>query len=525
MVTPYGVQAPEDIAKEYGGNKQKIMAAAQAGTIDPTAAVMAGMFIDRMRAAAQQEAAPAPSTVAQDTFAPPMPPAGGLGAMPQAAPPMPAQMGPQMGAPAPQGMPPAQGGIGGLDFAPAQMASGGIVGYQAGGGIDARLAAYEELERERLDAQRRQREQNTKSIVDFVTGIRLRTPEEVERLNEGRAKQRRLAELERKYGELTPPAAATPAAATAVATPAAATPAAATPAAAPAVATPAAATPAAAPAVARTRTTAPSTEGRRAATRTAAPAKEELDPYSVAEINPSRGVAEQMALRNEYLGEPTYRNQVMGILAERLNPETLQQKEKRDRALFLFELGASLAASKSPYFLQALGESASGAMSKAEEREAARDKAFLDNAMAMADIEGMTRREQESIIQAGVQSETARAEREDVVKSRIAARDLAREEIESKERISRNQINAARQPKPVRPARPEDFISEALSAVQMGVMDKNMQERVKDAGGPEQLAVQIATTMANQINAARGAGSGGGSGQGNTSFSDLPPGS
>lgn len=130
MVTPYSVQSPEDIAKEYGGNKQKIMAAAQAGVVDPTAAVMAGMFIDRMRSAAQQEAAGTPTTVAQDTFAPPAPPMGGLGAMaPQGAPQMPPQM-----PPAQPGMP--EGGIGQLDFAPAQMAAGGIVGYAEGDKIE-----------------------------------------------------------------------------------------------------------------------------------------------------------------------------------------------------------------------------------------------------------------------------------------------------------------------------------------------------------------------------------------------------
>lgn len=130
MVSPYSVQSPEDIAKEYGGNKQKIMAAAQAGVVDPTAAVIAGMFIDRMRAAAQQEMAGTPTTVAQDTFAPPAPPAGGLGAIaPQGAP----QMQPPMAAPA---MPAPEGGIGQLDFAPAQMAAGGIVGYAEGDEVE-----------------------------------------------------------------------------------------------------------------------------------------------------------------------------------------------------------------------------------------------------------------------------------------------------------------------------------------------------------------------------------------------------
>lgn len=83
---PYAIQSPEDIAKEYGGNKQRIAQAAQIGLLDPTAAVLAGMFIDRMRGAQSQEQAPQ-QTVAQQVLAPqPAAPAGaGLGATPQAA--------------------------------------------------------------------------------------------------------------------------------------------------------------------------------------------------------------------------------------------------------------------------------------------------------------------------------------------------------------------------------------------------------------------------------------------------------
>ena len=71
---PYSLQSPEVLAKEYGGNKQKIAQAAQMGLIDPTAAVLAGMFIDRMRGAQMQEQAPM-QTVAQETLVarPPMP--------------------------------------------------------------------------------------------------------------------------------------------------------------------------------------------------------------------------------------------------------------------------------------------------------------------------------------------------------------------------------------------------------------------------------------------------------------------
>jgi hypothetical protein len=127
---PFSMQSPEQIAKDYGGNKQKIAEAMQMGILDPTAGTLAGMFIDRMRSAAQAEGAPQ-QTVAEQVFAPPAPPTGapaGLGATPEAAamPPMnatpPQEMGaPQMEMPAEE-MP--------------MMAEGGMVPpYMAGGGL------------------------------------------------------------------------------------------------------------------------------------------------------------------------------------------------------------------------------------------------------------------------------------------------------------------------------------------------------------------------------------------------------
>ena len=127
---PYNLQSPEQIAKDYGGNKQKIAEAMQMGILDPTAGTMAGMFIDRMRSAAQQEAAPQ-QTVAQQVMAPqPQMPMGapqgapaGLGATPQAAAMPPMGAAPPMGMPAPQGEMP-------------MMAMGGMVPpYASGGGL------------------------------------------------------------------------------------------------------------------------------------------------------------------------------------------------------------------------------------------------------------------------------------------------------------------------------------------------------------------------------------------------------
>lgn len=154
MAKPFSIQSPEDIAKDYGGNKQKIAEAMQMGIVDPTAGVLAGMFIDRMRAAQMQEMAPQ-QTVAQQVMGgapaapapaqvppPPQPSApAGLGAIaPQGGEPMPA---PQE---VPVGM--AMGGIvdlpvpdsmydeptnGGYDDG---YAGGGLVAFAGGGDVE-----------------------------------------------------------------------------------------------------------------------------------------------------------------------------------------------------------------------------------------------------------------------------------------------------------------------------------------------------------------------------------------------------
>jgi hypothetical protein len=138
--TPYILDEPAKIAMQYEGNKQEIRKAAQMGLVDPTAAVLAGMFIDRMRGAQAMEAAPQQS-VADQVFTPPMPPAApqapmgtGLGAIPQQAPAMPPA------APAAPAMPTqmvASGGLMGIDVPDNmyEMAGGGIVAFAAGDAV------------------------------------------------------------------------------------------------------------------------------------------------------------------------------------------------------------------------------------------------------------------------------------------------------------------------------------------------------------------------------------------------------
>lgn len=174
MPKPFSLQAPEDIAKEYGGNKQKIAQAMQTGLIDPTAGTLAGMFIDRMRSAQMQEGAQQPS-VAQQVFTPPAPPAPPMGGMgpPPGAPPAPPMggmppappmggMGPPPGAP-PMGM--ADGGLAALPVSESmfdepmdgEYANGGIVSFAQGDEVDynkilqSQLAYFNDPERLKAD--------------------------------------------------------------------------------------------------------------------------------------------------------------------------------------------------------------------------------------------------------------------------------------------------------------------------------------------------------------------------------------
>ena len=139
MLKPYSLQAPEQIAKEYGGDKQKIQEAARFQLIDPTAAVLAGMFIDRVRAAEAAEMQHA-QTVAQDVFGPKTPPAAVAGLQNA-----PLQPQPQQEAPLPAGIQLAQPtGVGNLPIPESMVpevdmgqgkAGGGLVAFAGGGSV------------------------------------------------------------------------------------------------------------------------------------------------------------------------------------------------------------------------------------------------------------------------------------------------------------------------------------------------------------------------------------------------------
>lgn len=158
---PYSpFQEPDDIIEIYGGDKLRIAEAMRLGIVHPTPGTLAGIKIDRTRAAATKEAAYKPSIAQQVMGGPPaqapLAQAGGLGATAPATPPMAPQGGMGMAPPAapPQGM--AAGGLyeapymkaGGLSEIPlpdmmfdenrdGSYAHGGIVAFAQGDEVEA----------------------------------------------------------------------------------------------------------------------------------------------------------------------------------------------------------------------------------------------------------------------------------------------------------------------------------------------------------------------------------------------------
>ena len=162
--------AIQDVVKASGGNKTIIAQQAQMGLIDPTSAVLAGMYIDRIREAEAAEKEQA-ATVAEQVFSPqPAPEAvsqmqlaqQGLGGAPTPAPKMPASVNmgkpqqPQMTAQMPRGMGatpqaaqmqamqqkmaprPSVAGMNQLPMGPGMIpraASGGLLAFAGGGDV------------------------------------------------------------------------------------------------------------------------------------------------------------------------------------------------------------------------------------------------------------------------------------------------------------------------------------------------------------------------------------------------------
>ena len=443
---PFSIQAPETIAKEYGGNKQKIAQAVQSGLIDPTAGVLAGMFIDRMRSAQMAERAPAPS-VAQQVLAPQSVAPAGLGAMPPGG--APAAM-PQM-APAP-GM--ADGGYvppyakGGLDDLPLPdtmfdeptnggfddgYSGGGMVAFDDGGDVTlealrarvraARSAEEYETAKAALDeykgtviARRR-----GKAITDFLTGNTGVSPRDIwnkyayydqttspkldlskPQMDMGTT-QPVTPEQMRAAFNLPPPAPMPPAmnmGTTQPVTPEQMRAALNLPA--PNTQTPPA-TPTAAPT--GVRSAAPRAAPRPVAgglgaiapTAPTAPAAPESAPANT--LEDSVNLYKKLVGADE--GSPA-RDKLRQSLADIMSPDAEGKAKDDAKWMALAQIGASLAASKSPYFLQAAGEAMQGAIPGVAAARKERKDEVRQALAAQADLENMDRAEKRDYVKAGM---------------------------------------------------------------------------------------------------------------------------
>jgi hypothetical protein len=447
---PFSIQAPESIAKEYGGNKQRIAQAVQSGLIDPTAAVLAGMFIDRMRSAQIQEQAPT-QTVAQQVMAPPAPPA---------APTMGAPAAPPMGAPAaPPGM--AMGGYagGGLDAldVPEFMfdeptnggfddgyAGGGMVAFQVGGDVREErkrqlrakmrvaptTAEYNELRAqlesmEKRGPTRAELEARDSERDAFRPATTIAT-----RPHPGVPQARYTGEAPEPLFTLPQRDAFTPTTISST-RPHPGLPQASYVDGGPSVdreALLALSVPPARPTLppARYVDGGPSVDREALlalsvppARPTLSPARGGVPPGGLAAITPTSPTApvaptpeakamtpeEYMEMYKRMSGGDAaqpYRERQMKMLEETLSPEAGAKSKEEAKWMALTQLGASLAASKSPYFLQAVGEATQAALPGLAASKKERKIEINQALQAAAANEGLTRQEQRDYAKAGL---------------------------------------------------------------------------------------------------------------------------
>jgi hypothetical protein len=375
---PYNIQSPEGIAKEYAGNKQRIAQATQMGLLDPTAAVLAGMFIDRMRMAQSQEQVPQ-QTVAQQVLTPqpqmPQQPMGaGLGATPQAAqlaaaypadgqpPPIP---GPSM-----PGQGPVMAAEGGLLALPVDNAmfepsysSGGIVAFARGADEE---GVVDERERARL---RRMMQERFGSIPEVAQQLATMSVEDMRRAL-GEAEAAPVAPMsemtEVPMAPTSPVAAVTP----------------------PAVvdqgpaANVAAATTPSSQAIEQAAVAANPEAAQQAAAQGGAPGLQAyVDQYK-----------QMIGAVPEGEGMKEYRDYLQNL------PGQMAGRKKEDLYTALTQFGFGLAGSQSPYFLQAAGQAGAQTMPtitgaikdrRAAEAEARKGRAELDKMTRAEDIKAI----------------------------------------------------------------------------------------------------------------------------------------
>jgi hypothetical protein len=496
---PYSLQSPEQIAKDYAGNKQKIAMAAQSGLLDPTAAVMAGMFIDRMRSAQGQEQGP-PSTVAQQVFAPPPPPMQ-MGAMSPGASPMGAPR-PPMAAPPPQGAPPVGMAGGGLTTLPLPdnmfnepdgmgYAGGGIVAFADGGEAEepAPIGVGEMLQRMFNPTTEQLREARADTIAAGREGRARREAEEIARAarrappapfrsrdqNPNTPAQEATRYVPKEIAPLPAPPAPFRSRDQAPTTPAqeatryrpkegivaprpapgvsmsqlqaalagGITPRPAAPAA--AGVAPASAAPRVAPTPAPPRVGVPSAP-RVGGVAPAGPALSASPAAASGAVQPpaptgaAAVLAELQALAPQ---DRTMRDTMAKRYADMSSPEALAAQKKQDFWGSLAQIGFGMAGSNSPYFLQAAGQAASAALPGMQQAAQARKAQEMTGLQGQLGIENLTNQERQALAARAAELSEMRRKGQIDEQQFNAQMALKREELEVDRDYKRGMVAAA----------------------------------------------------------------------------------
>ena len=389
----------KEVAERYGGNKQKIAQAAALGALGPEGpllAVTAGMYIDRMRAAQMAEQAPQ-QTVAQQVLAPQpqpqmMPPQGAP--MPQGGPAMPPQglgaIAPQPEAPMPEmpmegegePMPMAAGGVADLSVPDGMFdepsdggfAGGGLVAFATGGSGMADL--YDDVEwQESRGRQGAVSPKGARGVMQLMPGT-ARDPgygitpaaDDSEAENR-RVGQQYLDAMFRKYGDKKTalmaynwgpgnvdkwikagkPADRVPA---------------------------------------ETRNYVAKVLGGKDA-----PLPErnmQTAQGRASSLEDQVGVVERLYSK---LPEDTGKKKAKEYYEKQLDPKEMEKERKNDMWATLAQIGASMASSSSPHFLQAVGQAVSAALPGADASRRERKKAEREAVTALSELYGWERKE------------------------------------------------------------------------------------------------------------------------------------
>jgi hypothetical protein len=116
------------------------------------------------------------------------------------------------------------------------------------------------------------------------------------------------------------------------------------------------------------------------------------------------GVEEYMRLQKQYGGDVAtpYRDRLAAAAEAQLDPKAIAAQKKQDMWQAVAQFGFNMAATNSPYFMQAAGQAGAATVPFMAASSKARKAAEKDALKQLADIEGLSAAEKKQALQSGV---------------------------------------------------------------------------------------------------------------------------